>query len=148
MGTKETGRVLSIVGGALLFVGLIFSLIILSALMGPVGWIPPFLSLIIILGVLLDMVCGIILILVKDAVIVLVAGIIGLLSSIIFIGGIIGAIGGILGIIGGILCLSAPPETTSTIAQTPSAFLKKCPNCGKEIPIASEECPECGAKQG
>ncbi|MEM3673657.1 MAG: zinc-ribbon domain-containing protein [Candidatus Bathyarchaeia archaeon] len=148
MRTQETGRVFSIVGGALLFVGLIFSLIVLSALIGPVWRIPPFLSLIIILGVLLDMVCGIILILVKDAVILLVAGIIGLLSSIIFIGGIIGAIGGILGIIGGALCLSAPSAKTPTIAQTPNAFLKKCPNCGKEIPIASEECPECGAKQG
>jgi len=146
MGTRETGRVLSIVGGALLFVGLLFSLIVLSALIGA-RWIPPFLSFIIILGVLLDIVCGIILILVKDAVILLVAGIIGLLSSIIFIGGILGAIGGILGIIGGALCLSAPSETTSAIAQTPSVFLKKCPNCGKEIPIASEECPECGAKR-
>lgn len=138
---------LSIVGGALLFVGLIFSLVVLSALIGAVGWTPPFLSFIIILGVLLDIICGIILILVKDAVILLVAGIVAFLSSIIFIGGIIGAIGGILGIIGGILRLSAPSET-SVVTQTPRAFVKRCPNCGKEIPIASEECPECGAKQG
>jgi hypothetical protein len=110
--------------------------------------IPPFLGFIIFVGVLLDIVCGILLILVKDAFALLVAGIIGLLSSIILIGGIIGAIGGILGIIGGALCLSAPSETMPTGMQTPSAFLKKCPNCGKEIPIASEECPECGAKQG
>jgi DNA-directed RNA polymerase subunit RPC12/RpoP len=27
------------------------------------------------------------------------------------------------------------------------AFLKKCVKCGKEIPIASEECQYCGAKQ-
>jgi ribosomal protein L40E len=26
-------------------------------------------------------------------------------------------------------------------------FLKKCVKCGKEIPIASEECQHCGAKQ-
>jgi rRNA maturation endonuclease Nob1 len=31
--------------------------------------------------------------------------------------------------------------------ETPKAFLKKCVKCGKEIPIASEECPHCGAKQ-
>jgi hypothetical protein len=153
MGTRETGRTLSIVGGVLLFVGLIFSSIFISAIVslpsGGAMWIiPPFLSLIIGIGVLLDIVCGIILILVRDAAILLVAGIIGLLSSIILIGGIIGAIGGTLGIIGGALCLSAPSETMPTGMQTPSAFLKKCPNCGKEIPIASEECPECGAKQG
>jgi len=28
-----------------------------------------------------------------------------------------------------------------------NAFLKKCVKCGKEIPIASEECPHCEAKQ-
>jgi len=26
-------------------------------------------------------------------------------------------------------------------------FLKKCVECGEEIPVASEECPYCGAKQ-
>jgi|YelNatPaOPRAMG01_1025707.scaffolds.fasta_scaffold03588_3 hypothetical protein len=148
MGTRETGRTISIVGGVLLFVGLIFGLVVLSALIGVARVIPPFLGFMIFVGVVLDVVCGILLILVKDAFALLVAGIIGLLSSIILIGGIIGAIGGILGIIGGALCLSAPSETMPTGMQTPSAFLKKCPNCGKEIPIASEECPECGAKQG
>ena len=29
----------------------------------------------------------------------------------------------------------------------PQAFLKNCINCGKQIPIASEECQYCGAKQ-
>lgn len=33
------------------------------------------------------------------------------------------------------------------IGETPRNFLKKCVQCGKEIPIASEYCPECGAKQ-
>ena len=27
------------------------------------------------------------------------------------------------------------------------SFLKKCVSCGKEIPIASEKCQYCGAKQ-
>lgn len=27
---------------------------------------------------------------------------------------------------------------------TPKAFLKKCPKCGREIPITSEQCPYCG----
>jgi len=30
---------------------------------------------------------------------------------------------------------------------TPKAFLKKCPKCGREMPIASEECPYCKSKQ-
>jgi len=30
---------------------------------------------------------------------------------------------------------------------TPPSFLKKCVGCGKQIPIASEECQYCGAKQ-
>jgi RNA polymerase subunit RPABC4/transcription elongation factor Spt4 len=30
---------------------------------------------------------------------------------------------------------------------TPKSFLKKCTNCDKEIPIASETCPYCGTKQ-
>lgn len=33
------------------------------------------------------------------------------------------------------------------IGETPRNFLKKCVQCGNEIPIASEYCPECGAKQ-
>jgi hypothetical protein len=31
--------------------------------------------------------------------------------------------------------------------ETPKAFLKQCVECNREIPIASEECPYCGAKQ-
>jgi len=30
---------------------------------------------------------------------------------------------------------------------TPKSFLKKCVECGKQIPIASEECQFCRAKQ-
>ena len=30
---------------------------------------------------------------------------------------------------------------------TPKTFLKKCQNCGAEIPTASEECPHCKTKQ-
>jgi len=30
---------------------------------------------------------------------------------------------------------------------TPKSFLKECMKCGKEIPVVSEECPYCGAKQ-
>jgi hypothetical protein len=31
--------------------------------------------------------------------------------------------------------------------RTPRSFMKKCVKCRKEIPIASEECPYCRAKQ-
>jgi len=37
-----------------------------------------------------------------------------------------------------------PPKPAE---RTPTAFLKKCVKCGVEIPIASEECPNCGHKQ-
>jgi len=30
---------------------------------------------------------------------------------------------------------------------TPESFLKKCVECGKEIPIASDYCPKCETKQ-
>ncbi|GEM_PF-4094337 len=29
---------------------------------------------------------------------------------------------------------------------TPKSFLKKCAGCGREVPIASEQCPYCGQK--
>lgn len=35
----------------------------------------------------------------------------------------------------------------SSAFGTPKSFLKKCVECGREIPIASEECSYCGAKQ-
>lgn len=34
-----------------------------------------------------------------------------------------------------------------SVQGTPKGFLKKCVKCGREIPIASEECPYCGATQ-
>ena len=36
---------------------------------------------------------------------------------------------------------------TSLLRLTPKAFLKECVKCGREIPIASEECQYCGTKQ-
>lgn len=35
----------------------------------------------------------------------------------------------------------------SLLRLTPKAFLKKCAECGRDIPIASEECPYCGTRQ-
>ncbi|MEM3616392.1 MAG: zinc-ribbon domain-containing protein [Candidatus Bathyarchaeia archaeon] len=35
----------------------------------------------------------------------------------------------------------------SLLKITPRQFLKKCVKCGKDIPIASEYCPYCGAEQ-
>jgi predicted RNA-binding Zn-ribbon protein involved in translation (DUF1610 family) len=36
---------------------------------------------------------------------------------------------------------------TTAPDATPNAFLKKCVNCGKQIPIASEQCQYCKSKQ-
>lgn len=38
-------------------------------------------------------------------------------------------------------------EKTPLRPITPKGFLKQCIKCGKEIPIASEVCAYCGAKQ-
>ena len=35
--------------------------------------------------------------------------------------------------------------STSAYEPTPKGFLKKCPRCGEEIPIASLFCSKCGA---
>jgi len=45
-----------------------------------------------------------------------------------------------------------PPSVYDMLSQgtythTPKSFLKNCTKCGKEIPIASEECPYCETKQ-
>jgi hypothetical protein len=45
-----------------------------------------------------------------------------------------------------------PPSVYEMLSQgtythTPESFLKNCAKCGKEIPIASEECPYCKTKQ-
>jgi hypothetical protein len=39
------------------------------------------------------------------------------------------------------------PIVRSKDLETPKSFLKKCIQCTREIPIASEECPFCKAKQ-
>ena len=46
------------------------------------------------------------------------------------------------------------PTTVRTIIKptelpggsTPPSFLKKCPECGRELPIAAEKCYSCGAR--
>ncbi|MGQ9507306.1 MAG: hypothetical protein ACUVTB_05540 [Candidatus Bathycorpusculaceae bacterium] len=40
----------------------------------------------------------------------------------------------------------APSQLPFT-TYTQKSFLKECVECGKEIPIASENCKYCGAKQ-
>lgn len=37
-------------------------------------------------------------------------------------------------------------ERTSP-GETPRSFLKECVKCGKEIPVASEQCPYCRSEQ-
>jgi hypothetical protein len=38
-------------------------------------------------------------------------------------------------------------KVSAPATLTPKSFLKKCAKCGREIPIASEECEFCGASQ-
>jgi hypothetical protein len=39
------------------------------------------------------------------------------------------------------------PISSIISKPTPKAFLKSCVRCGRDIPIASEECKYCGAHQ-
>jgi rRNA maturation endonuclease Nob1 len=39
------------------------------------------------------------------------------------------------------------PYSPRVYKPTPKSFLKNCVRCGREIPIASEECKYCGAHQ-
>jgi hypothetical protein len=38
-------------------------------------------------------------------------------------------------------------SSSELYGPTPESFLKKCIKCGKRIPLASEECKYCGARQ-
>lgn len=53
----------------------------------------------------------------------------------------------ILGIGGGTVALLHRFLDTFRVKATPEVFLKKCLNCGKNIPIAAEECQYCKTKQ-
>jgi len=43
--------------------------------------------------------------------------------------------------------MEGEPIVRSKDLETPKSFLKKCTRCSREIPIASEDCPYCQAKQ-
>jgi len=103
---SEAGRILSRLGGALLVFGLIFSLLVFSALVRE-RLIPPSLPLLIFMGILIDFACSLALLVAKNGTVMVIAGTFGLISSIVLVGGIIGDIGGILGIIGGALVLAS-----------------------------------------
>jgi len=49
------------------------------------------------------------------------------------------------------ICLTGrkgkPPFLDKETQKTPKRFLKRCVQCGREIPIASEQCPYCMQKQ-
>ncbi len=40
----------------------------------------------------------------------------------------------------------SPMPTPLAGGPTPASFLKACPNCGAENPLAGEKCRRCGAK--
>ena len=43
--------------------------------------------------------------------------------------------------------IAAAVHLPSQDSATPKSFMKKCVKCGKQIAIASEECPFCGERQ-
>jgi hypothetical protein len=57
-----------------------------------------------------------------------------------------------LSVVGFSTAKKKPPSVHDMLSQgaymqTPKSFLKKCVKCGREIPIASEECQYCEAEQ-
>ena len=134
------GRYFSIVGGVLLIISAMFLVIVVGALASIglyyLGW---YLALMPII----QFICGLLLLISDNETITFAAGLVALFFS-LSIGGALGIIGGILGLVGTFVVSGKTPLKE---AHTPEAFQKNCVNCGRRIPIASEECSHCGASQ-
>ncbi len=119
----KAGRAVSVIGGFLVFVGLILNLPTALLLLDPNLKLYPLPVLIAIGGIALIASCGLAMFLVENGFIVLVTGIIGAISSYLLVGGIIGVIGGILGVVGGAIQAYTKSGATATeeqVSMTPS----------------------------
>jgi hypothetical protein len=150
----ETARVLALIGGLLVLFGLLLGLaFILTATEGNLGLLPSFLGGLVALGFLIDLACGLVLVLSDDALLLLIAGIFGTISSFLLVGGVVGGIGGILGIVGSALMSgeatggTARSEFLRARASAPSSSLEqhliRCPNCGYLNRADSTFCGKC-----
>jgi Family of unknown function (DUF6114) len=68
-----------------------------------------------------------------------------LVSYASFLGGLFAGL--ILGVVGGVLILTWHPSKSPSVyygANTPNAFFRPCPRCGRVVPADSRVCPACG----
>jgi len=128
----EVGGTLSKVGGGLLLLGLLIAFIVITSILGSLA-IHAFTYPPVLLGFFLNIILAIVLFATEDGIIMIVAGVLGLVFSFLLVGGIVGIIGGILGLVGGILTLTAESEVT-----------RVCPQCGKVLTEDAKFCPRCG----
>lgn len=145
----ETARVVVLIGGMLVLFGLFLGLaFVYSATAGDFGTVIS--NPLIVLGVFISLVCGLVLFFSENALFLLMAGILGTISSFLLVGGFIGGIGGILGIVGSVLMRgedAEPSRQTFESASTPSSSLEqhsiRCPRCGYLNKADSIFCGKC-----
>jgi hypothetical protein len=142
---SKTGGVLSIIGGIIVLLSILFNLFIVAEFASEtVGYVVnlgdvltvlqeevPWLYIIVIIGMASSILCGCILLVIgvlfivgkgtgPAALLAVTAGLVNTLVSILLIGGIVGIIGGVLGWIGGILMLYARPRKEVEALPPPS----------------------------
>jgi ribosomal protein L40E len=136
----KEGRALLIVGGVLLLISTMLLVLVFGALTSIGSY---YFDWYLALMPIIQFICGLLLLISDKEMITLAAGLMALFFS-LSVGGILGIIGGILGLVGTFVVSAKTPLTE---VHTPETFQKNCVNCGRRIPIASEECSHCGANQ-
>jgi hypothetical protein len=144
----ETARVIALIGGLLVLIGLLvsFAIVYVASVGGlAIGPLIP-------LGFFIDFVCMIVLIFSEDSLLLLIAGILGTVSSFLLVGGIFGGIGGILGIVGSALMSSGGAtsveslrtlDSTSRNGSSQEQHFFRCPRCGYLNKADSAFCGQC-----
>jgi len=143
----ETARVIALIGGLLILISLLvgFAIIYIASVGGlAIGPLIP-------LGFFIDFVCMIVLIFSENSLFLLIAGILGTISSFLLLGSIFGGIGGILGIVGSALMSSetASEESLRTLesisphGSSQEQHFFRCPRCGYLNKADSAFCGQC-----
>ncbi len=143
----ETARVVALIGGFLILVGLLisFSIIYLFVSAGfEVNSLIP-------LGFFIDFICMLVLVFSDNALFLLVAGISATVSSFLLVGGVLGGIGGILGIVGSALMQGEGSsaaskhtlESRAASSSPPEQHFFRCPRCGYLNKADSAFCGQC-----
>jgi energy-converting hydrogenase Eha subunit G len=129
--------------------------LVLSALVPLTNAVGLEISSLIPLGFVIGFVCMLVLVFSENSLFMLIAGIVGTVSSFLLVGGLFGGIGGILGIVGAALMTDEPETTarseflaarerikTSTSPLTEQHSIR-CPTCGYLNKADSVYCGKC-----